>query len=105
LLPRWRQAIAIVQPDTLLRWHRAGFRLFWRLRSRPRGGSPLAKETIDLIRDMARRGRLWGAERIQGELLMVSRATPGLGRSQPGDSPACVGSAWSGSTRKVLRGT
>ena len=44
-------------------WHRAGFRLFWRLRSRPRRGSPLAKETIDLIRDMARRGRLWGAER------------------------------------------
>ena len=48
LLPAWRQAIAIVQPDTLLRWHRAGFRLFWRLRSRPRRGSPLAKETIDL---------------------------------------------------------
>ena len=71
LLPAWRQAIAIVQPDTLLRWHRAGFRLFWRLRSRPRRGSPLAKETIDLIRDMARRGRLWGAERIQGELLKL----------------------------------
>ena len=61
LLPTWRRAIAIVQPDTLLRWHRAGFRLFWRLRSRPRRGSPLAQETIDLIRDMARRGRLWGA--------------------------------------------
>ncbi len=71
LLPAWRQAIAIVQPDTLLRWHRAGFRLFWRLRSRPRRGSPLAKETIDLIRDMARRVRLWGAERIQGELLKL----------------------------------
>jgi putative transposase len=65
LLPAWCRAIAIMQPDTLLRWHRAGFRLFWRLRSRPRRGSPLAKETIDLIRDMARRGRLWGAERIQ----------------------------------------
>jgi hypothetical protein len=71
LLPTWRRAIAIVQPDTLLRWHRAGFRLFWRLRSRPRRGSPLALETIDLIRDMARRGRLWRAERIQGELLKL----------------------------------
>jgi hypothetical protein len=35
-LPSWRGAIAIVQPDTILRWHRAGFRLFWRSRSRPR---------------------------------------------------------------------
>ncbi|HJX52641.1 MAG TPA: hypothetical protein VJ801_07750 [Polyangia bacterium] len=71
LLPAWRRAIAIVQPDTVLRWHRAGFRLFWRLRSRPRRGSPLARETIVLIRDMARRGRLWGAQRIQGELLKL----------------------------------
>ncbi len=71
LLPAWRRAVAIVQPDTILRWHRAGFRLFWRIRSRPRGNSPLPKETIDLIRDMARRGRLWGAERIRGELLKL----------------------------------
>ena len=71
LLPTWRRAVAIVQPDTVLHWHRAGFRLFWRLRSRPRRGSPLAPETIDLIRDMARRGRLWGAERIRGELLKL----------------------------------
>src|SRR5208283_6186079 len=84
LLPAWRQAIAIVQPDTLLRWHRAGFRLFWRLRSRPRRGSPLAKETIDLIRDMARRGRLWGAERIPAvsedlqHICVRSCATPNI---------------------------
>src|SRR5215470_8790317 len=71
LLPSWRRAIAIVQPDTVLRWHRAGFRLFWRRRSRPRKMSPLPPETIDLIRDMAARGRLWGAERIRGELLKL----------------------------------
>jgi hypothetical protein len=71
LLPTWQRAVAIVQPDTILRWYRAGFRLFWRIRSRTRGNSPLPKETIDLIRDMARRGRLWGAERIRGELLKL----------------------------------
>jgi putative transposase len=71
LLPSWRRAIAIVLPETVLRWHRAGFRLFWRRRSRPRKTSPLPPETIELIRDMAARGRLWGAERIRGELLKV----------------------------------
>jgi putative transposase len=60
LLPSSRRAIAIVQPETVLRWHRAGFRLFWRRRSRPRKTSPLPPETIDLIRDMAARGTLLG---------------------------------------------
>jgi putative transposase len=80
LLPSWRRAIAIVQPETILRWHRAGFRLFWRRRSLPRKKSPLPSETIDLIRDMAARGRLWGAERIRGELLKCwrSRETAGI---------------------------
>jgi transposase InsO family protein len=71
LLPSWRRAIAIVQPETVLRWHRTGFRLFWQRRSRPRKRSPLPPETINLIRDMAARGRLWGAERIRGELLKL----------------------------------
>ena len=69
LLEHWRAAIVVVQPDTLIRWHRAGFRLFWRRRSRPRRTSPLPPKTTNLIRDMARRGRLWGAERIRGELI------------------------------------
>ena len=71
LLSSWRRAIVVVQPETVLSWHRAGFRLFWRRRSRPRKASPLPSETIDLIRDMAARGRLWGAERIRGELLKL----------------------------------
>jgi hypothetical protein len=59
------RVIVLVQPETVLRWHRAGFRRFWRRRSRPRKTSPLPRETIHLIRDMAARGRLWGAERIR----------------------------------------
>jgi putative transposase len=69
LLSSWRRVIVVVQPETVLRWHRAGIRRFWRRRSRPRKASPLPSETIDLIRDMAVRGRLWGAGRIRGELL------------------------------------
>ena len=65
----WRHALLIVQPDTLLRWHRAGFRALWRRRSRPGPGRPpLAAETVALIRRMAGENPLWGAERIRGEL-------------------------------------
>jgi len=71
LLPSWRGAIAIVQPDTILRWHRIGFRLFWRSGSRRRRASRLPAKTVEVIRDMARRCRLWGAERIRGELLKL----------------------------------
>src|SRR5262249_55150894 len=71
-LPSWRRVIVLVQPETVLRWHLAGFQRFWRRRSRPRTMSPLPRETVDLIGDMAAHGRLWGAERIRGELLFVN---------------------------------
>lgn len=65
----WRQALLLVQPTTLLRWHRAGFRALWRRKSRPGPGCPpLLAETITLIRQMAAENPLWGAERIRGEL-------------------------------------
>ena len=66
----WRQALLIVQPETVLRWHRQGLRLFWRWRSRPRSAPQpkVAAETLALIREMAAANRLWGAERIRGEL-------------------------------------
>jgi putative transposase len=65
----WRQALLIVQPATLLRWHRAGFRLVWRWRSTPRSRQPrVSQHTVDLIQRLARENRLWGAERIRGEL-------------------------------------
>ena len=68
----WKQALHIVQPDTLLRWHRDLFRLYWRLKSKRKNNKPkIPPETIDLIRKMANENRLWGAERIQGELLKL----------------------------------
>src|SRR5262245_38755188 len=66
----WRQALFIVQPETLLRWHRELFRLFWKRKSRADSRQPkLSPETVALIKEMARNNRLWGAERIRGELL------------------------------------
>jgi putative transposase len=61
-----------VQPDTLLRWHRELFRLFWKRKSKAASRKPkVAAETIALIREMATNNRLWGAERIRGELLKL----------------------------------
>jgi hypothetical protein len=73
LTKTWQSATWIVKPATVLRWHRQGFRLFWRHKSRcPRQRGPrLQQETIELIRHMARNDRLWGAERIRGELLKL----------------------------------
>ena len=82
LPPAWRKAIVLVQPETILRWQRAGYRLFWRHRSKSRNRPRLSLETIELIRDMAKRGRPWGAERIRGELLKVaSGSASALSRS------------------------
>lgn len=65
----WRTALAMVQPATVLRWHRAGFRLFWHWRSRPKGRKPSGH--ADAIREMAARNPRWGAERLRGELLKI----------------------------------
>jgi putative transposase len=65
----WKQALLIVQPETLLRWHRDAFRLYWKHKSKSHSHKPkVATETIALIREMATKNRLWGAERIRGEL-------------------------------------
>jgi len=71
----WHQALLIVQPETLLRWHRQGFRLVWRRKSRALASIPtpkVAPETLALIKEMATANRLWGAERIRGELLKLN---------------------------------
>ena len=65
----WRQALAIVQPETFMRWHRQGFRLFWRWTSRP-GRPRIPGELQALIRQMARDNPTWGQERIANELLL-----------------------------------
>jgi transposase InsO family protein len=67
--PAWREATLLVQPATILRWHRAGFRAFWRRRSRSSGRPPTSRAA--LIREMASRNPRWGAERIRGELLKL----------------------------------
>ena len=68
----WKHTLHIVQPDTLFRWHRKLFRFYWRLKSKRKQNKPkIPLETIDLIRKMANENRLWGAERIRGELLKL----------------------------------
>jgi putative transposase len=68
----WKQALFLVQPETLLRWHRELFRVFWKHKSRAHSSKPkLSPETITLIKEMAAHNRLWGAERIHGELLKL----------------------------------
>jgi transposase InsO family protein len=69
----WRDALHLVKPETLLRWHRGLFKRFWRRKSRSGGVQPrrLDQETIELIVSMAACNVLWGAERIRGELLKL----------------------------------
>ena len=81
-LPTWKAALVIVQPDTVLRWHRDLFRWVWWRKSKPtrrRGRPPLIDAIVALIKQMAKENRSWGAERIRGELLklglQVSKST------------------------------
>jgi transposase InsO family protein len=66
------EAAVIFKPETLVRWHRGGFRLFWRWKSRRRAGRPaVSSEIRSLVRQMSRENPLWGAPRIHGELLKL----------------------------------
>ena len=65
----WRSCVIVVRPETIVRWHRAGWRLFWRYKSRP-GRPPIPLELRQLIRRMASENPLWGEERIANELLV-----------------------------------
>jgi transposase InsO family protein len=72
LWPRLLDASRVVQPETILRWHRAGFKAFWRWKSRKKVGRPKIDRGLrDLIRRMSRENPKWGASRIHGELLML----------------------------------
>ncbi|MBL7110183.1 MAG: DDE-type integrase/transposase/recombinase [Candidatus Marinimicrobia bacterium] len=76
----WRRAFLLFQPDTLIRWHKQGFKLFWRLKSKRKGGrNKIDPELKELIVQMANENPLWGAPRIHGELLKlgfdISQAT------------------------------
>jgi hypothetical protein len=73
LWPEWRKALVIVKPDTVIGWHRRGFRLYWKWKSRRgRSGRPMTvREIRELIRDMSASNVLWGAPRLHGELLKL----------------------------------
>ena len=75
LVTDWRRHLVLVRPETVLRWHRQGWRLFWWWRSRrPTGRPRLPQEVRDLIRRLSEENRLWGTERIRGELLKLGIA-------------------------------
>ena len=72
LTPNWRQALHIVQPETLLRWHRDLFPLAWRWKTKTDKRTPrVSRQVIALIKEMASENHTWGAERIRGELLKL----------------------------------
>ena len=72
LWPRLLDTVQVVEPETVLRWHRAGFKAFWRWKSRNRAGRPKIDRGLrDLIQRISRENPLWGAPRIHAELLML----------------------------------
>ena len=83
--PQVIDAMVLVKPATVVEWHRRGFQLYWRWRSRAPGRPRISPDIRDLIRQMSKANPLWGAPRIHGELLKlgikISQAT--VGRSMP----------------------
>src|SRR5260370_10925266 len=66
---RWSEVLVVVKPETVVGWHRAGFRLFWKWRSRAQGGRPKTTAEIrTLIRPLAEENPTWAAPKIHGEL-------------------------------------
>src|SRR6266849_6781733 len=83
---QWKEALLIVLPETVVRWHRAGFKLYWamlcKVRKRVGGGRRISKPISELIFQMVAENPSWGAPRIHGELLMLgfgSRNPPSPG--------------------------
>lgn len=74
LYARWKKLLYIAQPETLVKWHRQGFKLYWRYISKPKnqpGRPPIAKDLVKLITKMIRENPTWGAPRIHGELVSL----------------------------------
>src|ERR1700730_1973591 len=72
LLPSIMKVLTIIRPETLVRWHRAGFSCYWRWKSRPLGGRPQIDTALRaLIQRLSIENPLWGAPRIHGELLKL----------------------------------
>jgi putative transposase len=97
LCPDWRRHLVLVQPETVLRWHRQGWRLFWWWRSRrPTGRPRLPEEVRDLIRRLSEENRLWGTERIRGELLKlgIAASSGSIRRYRWRPPPRPLGQTW-----------
>ena len=99
LAPGVLKALKIVTPETVIRWHRAGFRTYWRWKSRPRGGRPQTPvEMRQLIRDVSLANPLWGAPRIHGELLKlgfeIAQSRVANGMDRPCSRPATRRVSW-----------
>ncbi len=97
LYDAWREALLIAKPETVIRWHRQSFRLYWKWKSRPAGGRPkIPQDQIDLIKQMAHDNPLWGAPRIHGELLKlgidISEST--VVRHMPNKAPKTSKQRW-----------
>jgi len=90
--PSILKVLTIIRPETLVRWHRAGFRCYWRWKLRPLGGRPqIDTELRALIRRMSAENPLWGAPRIHGELLKlgfeVAQSSVANGMDRPCSRP------------------
>ena len=79
----WRGMLTVVQPDTLIRWHRKGFQLLWRWKSKPPGRPRLPADVRQLIGEMALANPTWGDERIVAELFVEVGHMPSGGGSGP----------------------
>ena len=74
LWSKWKDALIVVKPETVVRWHRIGFRIYWKFISncsKKRGREKVDKETRNLIRQMSKENPTWRAPRIHGELLKL----------------------------------
>ncbi|MGA3124574.1 MAG: helix-turn-helix domain-containing protein [Polyangiaceae bacterium] len=71
---RWAECLAIVEPATVVAWHRRGFARWWAWRSRPLGRPPLAPKLVSLIEQISRKNPLWSRRRITSELAKLGRA-------------------------------
>ncbi len=105
----WRRLLTVVQPDTLIRWHRKGFRLFWRWKSKPPGRPRVPADLRQLIEDMAVANPTWGEERIAAELLLKVgiRVSPRTVRrympSGGGSGPRRISQRWTTFVRNHAR--
>src|SRR6202795_1678068 len=105
----WQSALVIVKPETVIAWHRQGFRLYWRWKScRPMGRPAVSREVIDLIRKMSLANPRWGAPRIHGEMLKLgfelSQATVAKYMVCPRKPPSQTWRTFLKNNKKVIAG-